>query len=264
MDRILSLKGLRKFAVKPVFHLAVVLGCCLAAAPVLCAQAPAGGEAANSRQNKPAAGAQKSSVAQSQSSANPFPTDLSTVPVLPSKTTPGVLEGGDNGMGNGRFTLPDNDPDPVPSPDDAVPSTANGQGQGFSSSLAGLGPLLPNAEGNLPGSGKQDQNAIAPLPQPTPKQDISVGNFYLSTKDWRGALSRFQSALVLDPDNPDVYWGLAECERHLGDYADARADYLKVMEYDPGSHHAKEARKALEDPEIANAKPAAGRQQPQR
>jgi tetratricopeptide (TPR) repeat protein len=56
-----------------------------------------------------------------------------------------------------------------------------------------------------------------------------------------GRIVAFQSALVLDPYNPDVYWGLAECERHLGDFADARANYKKVMEYDPGSRHAKDA-----------------------
>ena len=79
--------------------------------------------------------------------------------------------------------------------------------------------------------------------------------YYLDNKDWKAALSRFQSALVLDPDNPDVYWGLAEAERHLGNFADARANYQKVMDYDPGSRHAKEARKALQDPDFANAKP---------
>ena len=68
----------------------------------------------------------------------------------------------------------------------------------------------------------------------TAAEDENVGSYYLENKDWKGALSRFQSALVLDPDNPDVYWGLAESERHLGDFADARANYQKVMEYDPG------------------------------
>ena len=60
--------------------------------------------------------------------------------------------------------------------------------------------------------------------------------------------------------------GLAEAERHLGDFADARDNYKKVMEYDPGSRHAKESGKALQDPEIANAKPASSgqpAQQPQ-
>ena len=40
----------------------------------------------------------------------------------------------------------------------------------------------------------------------------------------------------------------------MGDYAKARANYEKVIEYDPDSKHAKEAKKALKDPEFANAK----------
>jgi len=59
---------------------------------------------------------------------------------------------------------------------------------------------------------------------------------------------------VLDPENPDVYWGLAESQRHTGDYASAKANYLKVTEYDPDSKHGKEAKKILKDPEVANAK----------
>ena len=166
-------------------------------------------------------------------------------------------------MGNSRYTLPDDDSDPVLSPEDAGSSAANGQEQGFSSSLTGLGPLLPNTEGNVPGGGnQQNQNpAFAPLPQPTAKKDISVGNFYLDTGDWRGAYSRFQSALVLDPSNPNVYWGLAECERHMGQYAAARANYLKVMEYDAGGKYAKKAAKALKNPDIANARPSGQAQQ---
>jgi tetratricopeptide (TPR) repeat protein len=84
-----------------------------------------------------------------------------------------------------------------------------------------------------------------------------VGKYYLDNKNWKAALSRFESALVLDPDNPDVYWGLAESQRHLGNFADARANYQKVVDYDPDSRHGKDARKALKDPEIANAKSSA-------
>jgi len=62
--------------------------------------------------------------------------------------------------------------------------------------------------------------------------------------------------MVLDPENPDVYWGLAEAEQHMGDLADARAHYEKVLDYDPDGPHGKQARKALKDPEIANAKSA--------
>jgi cytochrome c-type biogenesis protein CcmH/NrfG len=63
--------------------------------------------------------------------------------------------------------------------------------------------------------------------------------------------------MVLDPDNPEVYWGLAETERHLGDFAQARTHYQKLLDYDPEGPHGKEARKALADPQIANAKSAA-------
>ena len=62
--------------------------------------------------------------------------------------------------------------------------------------------------------------------------------------------------LVLSPEEPEVYWGLAESARHLGNFADARANYLKVVEYDPGSRHAKDAAKLLKTPEIANAQAA--------
>ncbi len=58
---------------------------------------------------------------------------------------------------------------------------------------------------------------------------------------------------MLDPENPDVYWGLAEAQRQLGDFSNAKANYQKVMEYDPDSRHSKEARKYLKMPEIANA-----------
>jgi tetratricopeptide (TPR) repeat protein len=59
--------------------------------------------------------------------------------------------------------------------------------------------------------------------------------------------------MVLDPENPDVYWGLAETERHLGHYAEARSHYQQVLDYDPDGPHGKQARKALKDPELANA-----------
>ena len=88
----------------------------------------------------------------------------------------------------------------------------------------------------------------------SPQEDESVGSYYLDQKNWKGALSRFESAMVLDPENPDVYWGLAEAERHLGKYAEAKANYLKVMEYDPDSRHSKDAKKILKDPEMANAR----------
>jgi hypothetical protein len=66
--------------------------------------------------------------------------------------------------------------------------------------------------------------------------------------------------MVQDPENPEVYWGLAEAERHIGDFWDARGYYLKLLDYDPDGPHGKQARKAIKDPEIANAKMPVGGQ----
>ncbi len=238
---------------KTSLPIAILLAGCLAAAQALTAQSPAPSSGQN---QKPAPAPNQNSGAQTPGNAsggNPFPEDETSVPVLPSRDTANVPP--DFSGAASRFSLPAADSDPVRSPDQ--PATASGADQGSSSSLGELGGLLPGPDDEQPaGRKKKDDQVIETAPQETPKEDVSVGNYYLDIKDWRGALSRFQSALVLAPDNPDVYWGLAECQRHLGDFADARANYLKVMEYDPGSHHAKEAQKALKDPEIANAKPA--------
>lgn len=224
---------------------AVALGACLCCAALL-AQSAAGGNQGESPRNAPAA-----NVPQSQSRGNPFPGDTNNVPVLPSGPTANVPEG-EYQPYTGRVAFPPQDQDPVRSPDEARPES--GSSQGFSSSDTGVDNILP-PPGEPTGKGKKDQE-IAPMPQESPENDVSVGNYYLSLKNWRAALSRFQSALVLAPDNPDVYWGLAESERHMGDFALAREHYLKVIEYDPGSKHSKEAKKALRDPEIANAKAA--------
>lgn len=188
-----------------------------------------------------------------QNNQNPFPEDTSDVPVIPTHNSPSSIS--DDSATTRRIPIAASDADPVRSPEDA-PSTTGDQGQGFSSSLSGVGDRVPPTDdeeaepSRRNGKGQQAE----PEHHETAAEDESVGAYYLENKSWKAALSRYQSALVLDPENPDVYWGLAESQRHLGQFAEARANYQKVMEYDPGSHHAKEAKKALEDPQIANAK----------
>ena len=252
------------------FALAVIMaGClsCFAAAggAGAHAQSPAGGNAAGAGsatgQSKPAANEQKPAGAPqpgagSQTGTNPFPEDTSTVPVMPTRETPALPEGANGSEDYGRVALPGDDLDPVRSPDDAAPSSDAGQASDSSSSLAGLDKLLPKPDDDQP-----DRKGRRPLKEPahqeTAASDIDVGKYYLQTKNWRAARSRFESAMVLDPDNPEVYWGLAETERHLGDFAQARTHYQKLLDYDPEGPHGKEARKALADPQIANAKSAA-------
>jgi hypothetical protein len=231
------------------YSIVMLLVVCLAAAQ-LSAQSPAGGAGAG----------QKPPAAAPQAESNAFPEDTSKVPVLPSNNLsvpPGGSDSGsENGSDYGSAPLAGEERDPVRSPDDAAPQADSGEQQDWSSSLTGMDKLLPASDDDRQGKRKKKEAEIEPEHQETASEDIKVGNFYLDTKDWKGALSRFQSAMVLDPDEPEVYWGLAECERHLGDFADARAYYQKVVDYDPDSRHGKEARKALRDPEIANAKKA--------
>jgi hypothetical protein len=234
---------------KRIYLIVLVMAGGLLAAPWLLAQTPA------SEPGKPVDANQKPPVP--PSSANPFPEDTTTVPVMPSKNTPEQQIIAHDGAASAPLPLPGDEADPVRSPDDAAPeapSSADADSSSdSSSSQAGLESLLPKPEGDQSGKRKKP-GAKEPSHQEAASKDIEVGIYYLETKNWKGALSRFSSAFVLDPENPDVYWGLAEADRHLGNLADARANYQKVAEYDPDSRHGKEARKALKEPEIANGK----------
>jgi tetratricopeptide (TPR) repeat protein len=260
---------------KSLFGVALLVACFAAASLPIRAQAPESGSTPGSGQSQPAAGGQNpaanSAPAQqpprttTQTNSNPFPEDTTSVPIIPTHDTPDLPPGAGGDAGNFGLPMPPDDADPMRSPEDAA--AAESSDSSSSSSLSGIRDLPPpDNDDDTPQRGKHKGKGeqVVPEHHETAAEDESVGSYYLENKDWKGALSRFQSALVLDPDNPDVYWGLAECERHTGDFADARANYLKVREYDPGSRHAKEAGKALEDPEIANAKPdASGPTSPQ-
>ncbi|MGD0680685.1 MAG: tetratricopeptide repeat protein [Terracidiphilus sp.] len=249
---------------------ALVLAGCLAAGPRLMAQAPAAGDPKS--QSKPAGESQKPQPSSSQpgsatqSSTNPFPEDTSTVPVMPSKTPPPLPEGTYRGEEREMERGPDSSPvplrgediDPVRSPDDPAPEAASGSDADSSSSLKGLEGLLPRPDDeDQPGKKKKLLVIKEPTHQEASSKDIEVGNYYLQTKNWKAALSRFESAMILDPENPEVYWGLAEAEHHLGDYAHAKAHYLKLLEYDPDGPHGKQARRELKDPALDKAQSSA-------
>jgi hypothetical protein len=204
----------------------------------------------------PSSDAQKQTAPQQpspQTGANPFPTDTSNVPVMPSNGDLALPEG--TSKENARLPLPSEDADPARSPDDSTAGRGSNDDANSSSSLSGMDKLLPKD-----GDGERDRRGRLivkePVHQETAAEDINVGGYYLERKDWKAALSRFQSAMVLDPENPEVYWGLAEADRHVGDFADARKYYQQVVDYDPDSKHGKEAKKALKEPEIANAQAA--------
>jgi hypothetical protein len=234
-------------------NIALAVGCGLAAAVGLQAQStPA-------QQQKPPA--QQQPAQKPPADANPFPDDTTNVPVVPTRDEPSPPPVAPPAAADRApatvTTLLRNDSDPVRSPDDPMPDDS--AAEGFSSSLAGTGDVNIPDEVRPDKHGKNQEPAVH---QVTAKEDESVGEFELSRKNWRAALSRYQSALVTDSENPDVYWGIAEAQRGLGNFAEAKANYQKVVDYDdPESKHSKEAKKLLKKPELANA-PAVSVNQP--
>jgi len=192
--------------------------------------------------------------------ANPFPEDTNNVPVMPSTGTPAIPDGSGSDSGNAatlpHVPLPADDADPARSPDDPTSGSDNASDSSSSDSRTGLDKVMAGADDDSPAQGRGRRKLAVPGPEhkETAAEDIEVGKYELDRKNWKAALSRYESAMVLSPDEPEIYWGLAESARHLGNLAEARGYYQKVAEYDPDSKHGKESIKALKDPEIANAK----------
>ena len=230
----------------------LVLSACLLMAARMHAQSPA-------TQNPPANPNQQPQQPSKPADANAFPEDTSNVPVMPSKETPALPDGtyGGEGAAASRVPLPSEDLDPVRSPDDLASEAESEPSPNSSSSQMGMDKILPTTDDDQSTGKKRKLSVPGPEHKETSAEDIEVGQYELDRKNWKAALSRFESAMVLAPDEPEVYWGLAESERRLGNLVAARGYYQKVVDYDPDSKHGKDARKALKEPEIANAKATA-------
>jgi hypothetical protein len=246
-----------------VFQIGLILAGCLSTVPMLRAQSTPAPPQPKSTQNKPTGdpqppGQDMQKPSTPSSNSNPFPEDTSAVPVVPTTATPAAPPPPDNHVDSGLTSLLGDDTDPIHSPDDPTPGSPSASDSGSSSSLQGTEDLRIPPDVEKPGKRSKGPE---PNHQETAAENVNVGGFYLDRKNWKAALSRFEAALVLDPENPDVYWGLAEAQRQLGDFANAKANYTKVMEYDPDSKHGKEAKKFLKQPELAHA-PAVSANQP--
>jgi len=211
------------------------------------------------QQGKPATPQNPPGNNQKPAESNPFPEDTNSVPLMPSGNAPATPDLPANAA---PATAPVADVDPVRSPDDPQGDTSDAQG--FSSSASGLDNVMPPPDTDVGSARGKKGRGAAPPPQEhqeSAADDEKVGGYYLDQKNWKAALSRYESAVVLDPENPEVYWGMGEAQRHLGKMAEAKAAYEKLVEYDPDSKHGKEAKKILKSPEMANA-PATAAKQP--
>jgi tetratricopeptide (TPR) repeat protein len=236
-------------------YIALTVGCSLISAVGPLAQSTPPPQQQNPPAQRPA---QKSPA-----SSNPFPEDTTNVPVVPTTAQPAAPPpaSASENTNSETTSLLKGDSDPARSPDDPVESDTGADG--FSSSLAGSGDV------NIPDEDRPEKHRRG-QPQPAVKQvsakeNEDVGEFELGRKNYKAALSRFQSALVTDSENPDVYWGIAESQRGLGNYAEARANYQKVVDYDdPESRHSKEAKKLLKSQQLAKAPAMSTNQPPQK
>jgi len=130
----------------------------------------------------------------------------------------------------------DPDGDPVRSPDGLAHQSSD---DGFSSSRSGLNQVpVDDLSDAKPGKPAKSREQIV-------KENLDVGGYYLESKNWKAAQARFSTAFALDPENPDVVWGLAEAERHLQLYKDAADHYKLFLSYEPDGRRGREARKAL-------------------
>ncbi|WP_263358207.1 tetratricopeptide repeat protein [Acidicapsa ligni] len=182
-------------------------------------------------------------------SQNPFPGEDTNAPIIPVDPDPGAGHSGrpDYSPSQSHYGNPNTDGDPVRSPD----PQGDAANDGFSSSRAGLKPMGDESSTDAKaGSSIKTKTRAQVL-----SEDINVGEFNLSSKNWRGAQFRFEDAYRLDPENEDAVWGLAEAERHLNLLDKAGAHYKLFLTYDPDGPHSRAARKALD--EIESAKPAA-------
>ncbi len=181
-------------------------------------------------------------------SDNPFPGEDPNAPIIPMKPS------GDFGQGSDSRTPSTSraasggeaaglDGDPVRSPDGQARVTDDR----FSSSLDGVKPSPEETDDARPGRSDKVKTREQEV-----KEDVDVGGFYLSVKNWKAAQARFSSAFALDGENPEAVWGLAEAERRLELYQESEEHYKLFLSYDPDGPHSREARKALDQLEAAH------------
>jgi tetratricopeptide (TPR) repeat protein len=75
--------------------------------------------------------------------------------------------------------------------------------------------------------------------------DVRIGGFYLKNGDFKGAYARFKEATLVDTENADAVFGLAEAARGLKLTNEAADNYRIYLDADPDGPKAKVARKAL-------------------
>jgi Tfp pilus assembly protein PilF len=102
----------------------------------------------------------------------------------------------------------------------------------------GLKRVAPQAAGRPPSNVNADPAQIA-------AHDIDMGETYLAGNNFDSARERFEEALRLTPDNPLIWFRLAQSLQGMQRLDPARLYYKKYLEAQPKGKFAKNAKKAI-------------------
>jgi Tfp pilus assembly protein PilF len=102
----------------------------------------------------------------------------------------------------------------------------------------GLKRVAPHVAMRKPGDPNADPSKVA-------AHDIDVGETYLAGNHFDAARERFEDALRLTPDNPLIYFRLAQALQGMQRLDPARLYYRKYLEAEPKGKFAGNAKKAI-------------------
>jgi Tfp pilus assembly protein PilF len=111
------------------------------------------------------------------------------------------------------------------------------------------GPKSKDAQDGLkrvvPHVAMRDPTNSSANPEQVAEHDINVGETYLAGNNFESARERFEEALRLTPDNPLIWFRLAQSLQGVQRLDPARLYYKKYLEAQPKGKFAKNAKKAV-------------------
>ncbi|HZD93672.1 MAG TPA: tetratricopeptide repeat protein, partial [Candidatus Sulfotelmatobacter sp.] len=103
-----------------------------------------------------------------------------------------------------------------------------------------LSRIAPHLAMRSPGGSQGNQMKVA-------AHDIDVGETYLATNSYDAARERFEEAMRLTPDNPLIYFRLAQALQGMQRLDPARLYYRKYLQLEPKGKFVKNAKKAISE-----------------
>jgi tetratricopeptide (TPR) repeat protein len=106
----------------------------------------------------------------------------------------------------------------------------------------------PGESGSAPGAEPEgiDVREMRPWDPHKADKNVEVGDYYLTQKNYRAAISRYREALYWQDNHAIAQFRLGQSLEAVGQFAEARKYYEGYLKILPSGSFAQEARKALE------------------